>query len=363
MSSRLARPFALLSFGWALLASLGVPRDAGAGSMDPALERLVLNPGCRTEVGAIDPAGAPCSPDQAAFARLVNQFGFAFAPTALNPARTTGLAGFRLSLEGSFTKIDSDAAYWKDGTRGPSEPSLSTASIRNEEPAALLQLYSVRLQKGLGGGLEVAGQFGFMPRTSFLSGGADVRWAILEGFRTGVMGRIPDLSLGGGVRTTTGSAQMQITVASADVRLSKPFTLRDEAVVTPWLGFQYLWVFGESGVVDLTPATDAAEYCNQQGTNLPGDPSAPADAPRDGQPVCAGSALDFQNFARFDTVQLRRPRLSFGGNYRYELLSVSAQLIVDAVKPSTAQSDRADRAALRGTPRQWALVLDAGVHF
>lgn len=363
MSPRFARPLALLSFGWALLASLAMPHSAAAGSMDPALERLVLNPGCRTQLGAIDPAGAPCEPDQAAFTRLVSQFGFAFAPTALYPARTTGLGGFRLSLEGAFTKIDSDAAYWKDGTRGPSEPSLSTASIRNEEPASLLQLYSLRLQKGLGNGVELSGQFGFMPRTSFLSGGADIRWAILEGFRTGTMGYIPDVSVGGGARTTTGSAQMRITVASADVRLSKPITIRDEAVVTPWLGFQYLWIFGESGVVDLTPATNAAEYCDQQGTNLPGDPNAPPGAPRDGQPVCAGSPLDFENFARFDTVQLKRPRIAVGGNYRYELLSVSAQFLMDVVRPSTAQSGRADRDALRGTPRQWSLVLDAGLHF
>src|SRR5690606_17287762 len=136
------------------------------------------------------------------------------APTALNPARTTGIAGFQVSLEGSYTTIDSDAEYWKAGTRGHSDRHLNAASQRNTDPAGFLQLYSVRLRKGFGLGLEVAGQFGFMPRTSFLSGGVDVRWAVLEGFRKGAMGYVPDVSLGGGVRTTTGSPQMQLTVGA-----------------------------------------------------------------------------------------------------------------------------------------------------
>jgi hypothetical protein len=360
MSFRFARSLALLSLGWALLES----GEARAGSMDPALERLVDNPGCRTDSGAIDPAGAPCTPDQAAFTRLVNQFGSAFAPAGLHPARTTGIAGFQISIEGAFTKIDAEREYWKLGTRGPSDGHLNTASIRNGDPAALLQLYSLRLRKGFGGGFEVAGQFGFMPQTSFLSGGVDARWAILEGFRTGAMGYVPDLSLGGGVRTTTGSPQMQITVAAAEARLSKPISVADEAVITPWLGFQYLWIFGTSGLVDLTPATNAAQYCNQQGVALPGDPAAPDGAPRDGQPVCeGGSPADFANNVTFETVHLRRPRLLAGASYQYELVVLSGQFLFDVVRPGSAQGGGEAGAALAGESRQWGFALDAGVRF
>lgn len=360
MSFRFARSVALLSLGWALLES----GEARAGSMDPALERLVENPGCRTDAGAIDPAGAPCSPDQAAFTRLVNQFGSAFAPAGLHPARTTGLAGFQISVEGAFTKIDSDRDYWKLGTRGPSDGHLNAASVRNGDPAALLQLYSLRLRKGFGGGFELAGQFGFMPQTSFLSGGVDVRWALLEGFRTGVMGYVPDLSVGGGVRTTTGSPQMQITVAAAEARLSKPFAVAGEGVLTPWLGFQYLWIVGTSGLVDATPATNAAQYCNQQGVNQPGNPAAPDGAPRDGQPVCAGgSSLDFANNVSFETVHLRRPRLLAGASHQYELVVFSGQLLFDLVSPASAQSSGPERTALAGESRQWGFALDAGLRF
>lgn len=360
MGMRSARCFAAFSFGWAMLVTV----RAHAGSMDPALERLAANPECRTAAGAIEPAGGACRPDQGAFTRLVNQFGTAFAPTALNPARTTGIAGFQVSLEGSFTSIDSDADYWRAGTRGSSDRHLGAAGQSNTDPASFLQLYSLRLRKGFGAGVEVAGQFGFMPRTSFLSGGVDARWAILEGFREGTMGYVPDVSLGGGVRTTTGSAQMQLTVAAADLRLSKPIPVRGEAVVTPWAGLQYLWIHGDSRRVDMTPATDAAGYCNQQGVSVPGDPSAPPEEPRDGEPLCAGgSAADFANDVRFDAVRLRRPRLLLGGSVRYELVNFSAQFLVDLTAPHQGQGSDAARAALRGESRQWGIAVDAGVQF
>lgn len=360
MRPRLARSFALLALGWVLV----VPGGALAGSMDPALERLAANPECHTPTGAINPGAGPCQPDQAAFTRLVNQFGSAFAPAALYPARTTGVAGFQVSLEGAFTKISSDREYWKLGTRGPSDDTTNTASVRNEQPSSFLQLYSLRVHKGFGGGFELGGQFGFMPQTSFFSGGVDARWAVLEGFRTGVMGYVPDVSLGGGVRTTTGSPQLQITVVSVDARLSKPIAVADHSVVTPWLGFQYLWLFGQSGVVDMTPATNAAQYCNQRGVNQPADPSAPADTPRDGRPVCdGGSPADFANNVTFDTVSLRRPRLLVGASYQHEIFIASGQFVFDVVSPKDAQSDSADRAALDGEARQWGFAVDAGVRF
>ena len=354
MGTRFAPWFALCSFGWATLTAA----VASAGSMDPALERLVANPECRTAGGAIDPAGGPCRPDRAAFTRLVNQLGTAFAPTALNPARTTGIAGFQVSLEGSFTSIDADAEYWRAGTRG------ADGASRNDDPAGMLQLYSLRLRKGFGAGIELSGQVGFMPQTSFLSGGVDGRWALLEGFRKGALGYVPDLSLGGGVRTTTGSAQMQLTVVAADLKLSKPIPLRDEMVVTPWAGLQYLWIFGDSGIVDLTPATDAVRECEQRGASLPGDPAATPGEPWDGGPSCAGgSPADFANDVQFGSVRVRRPRVSVGGSVQYELLSFSAQILVDLTEPHQGQSSEATRAALRRESRQWGFALDAGLRF
>ncbi len=354
--------------GALLAASLGTA-SAAAEPMDPALERLVLDPSCRTPNGEFTPItnasgmvngrGGACSPDDDAFLKLVNQYAFAIAPSAMYSARTTGFGGLDFGFEAQFTHVDSDSDYLKSGTQGPKDPSTGNASVTNNGPDSLLQLYSVKIRKGFGFGFEVATQFGFMPNTSILTGGADARLALLEGFRSGFLGILPDVAVGGGVRTITGTSEFQLTVASMDAQLSKPITIEDASVLTPWVGYQYLWIFGDSGVIDLTPATDALQYCNYVGNNVPGGPVDPNQPDRDGQPVCDnGSEADFNNNVVFDPVRLQRQRFIVGANYRYEIVSVGAQFMMDFVPPADAQTDDDDADVLDGEEKQWAFAFD-----
>jgi hypothetical protein len=345
--------------------------------MDPALGRLVLDPSCRDELGRINdsdfaaleagPGGrAWCAADDVAFKRLVNQLAFAIAPTAMHSARTTGYGGFDLAIEAAYTKISSNKSYWKLGTQGPTDPSSGKPATRNDEVPGLMQLYSVRLRKGFGFGLEIAGAVGFLPKTSILSGGADVRVSILEGFRTGIPGYIPDFAAGGGVRTITGTPELQLTVASFDMQISKPIPIQGMSVITPWIGFQQLWIFGNSGSIDLTPGTDAQAYCGYAGNNVPGNPD-PNKTYFDGQAICTNpspfAARDFNNNVVFDDVQLERRRLLIGAGYRYEMVKAGAEFITDLASPSDAQNSSKDSDDLEGEARQWALVLELGAAF
>jgi hypothetical protein len=366
-----------LAAGCALASAfLGAP-DAAAEPMDPALDRLVLNSDCRTNTGAFndDPANltqlyqstgrAWCAADHAAFKKLINQYGFAFAPTAMHSARTTGFGGFHLSIEGAITEIDDAADYWERGTQGTRDQSQNRYSIRNTDPVGVLTLYSAKIRKSFGFGLELTGVVGFMPKTSIVSGGADVRLSLLEGFREGIPGILPDVAVGGGVRTITGTPQFQLTVVGLDVQISKPLPIADSSIITPWIGYQYIWIFGDSGLVDLTPGTDPVGYCNFAGTNVPGnqDPS-PSQVPNSGQPVCAGgSPIDFNNNQVFEKARLERQRLLFGVNYRYEMVMIGGQFITDIVDPADAQNEDEDKEILDGVPRQWTIVLEVGAMF
>jgi hypothetical protein len=115
-------------------------------------------------------------------------------------------------------------------------------------------------------------------------------------------------------------------------------------------------------LIDLTPATDAVQYCNYAGDNLPGPRRPdPDDGSFDGQPVCeGGSPLDFNNNTVFDRVRLERQRLMFGLNYRFEVLMLGGQFITDIVDPEDAQNSNEDEADLAGENRQWAIVLELG---
>jgi len=357
--------------------------------MDPALERLVIDPRCRNDLGVYQDSDSNldaleagpgkrrwCAPDHASFKKMMNQYGFAFAPTAMHSARTTGYGGFHLSLEAAYTKIDDGAAYWANGTQGPVDPSDNSASVKNSSPQSILQLYSVKFRKGFGFGLEITGAVGFMPKTSIISGGADVRLSVLEGFRTGVLGVFPDIAVGGGVRTVSGTPQFQLTTVGLDAQISKPLPIADSQILTPWVGFQYLWIFADSGLVDLTPGTDGLGYCNYAGNNVPGNPDPDkaqggSQNPNgtqgqlyDGQPVCnGGSPLDFNNNVVFNNARLERQRVIAGVNYRYEMVMVGAEFLMDLVPPGDAQNDKEDKELLKDEDRQWTLVFELGGMF
>lgn len=385
MRARLA-----LALAFGLVPLLG-SREGAAEPLDPALERLVLPPGetsdgtplepCKDELGRYNEnAGVPgafeggrfpaCEPDNRAFKRLISQYAFAFAPTAMHSARTTGFGGFHLSAEANYTTISNDADYWHKGTQGTRDAITNEASVENTSPPGLLQLYSLKFRKGFGFGLELTGIVGFMPQTSIVSGGADVRISLLEGFRKGVGGVLPDIAAGAGVRTITGTPQFQLTVMGLDGQISKPFPVADSQVITPWVGYQYLFIYGDSGLIDLTPGTDAVSYCGYAGnavppnskevTNSNGDP---ADV-YDGSPVCVGGQpYDFNNNVVFDNVRLRRHRLLAGMNYRYEMVMVGAQFIMDLVPPADAQTNEEDKRDLEGEDSQYSFVFELGGMF
>jgi hypothetical protein len=364
----------------ALAASLAAVVAAGAPAhadpMDPAIERFSHDAADPTmpcgSAGLYRPGARPCALDESSFKKLINQYGAAVAPQFMAPARTTGYGGFQITAQGVFTTIDSDADYWKNGTQGPKDPTTGQYSIRNKTPDTWLQLYGVNVRKGLPLGFEIAGNIAYLARTSIVVGGADLRWSLLEGFRRGVLGYFPDLSIGGGVRTITGTPQFQLTVVSGDAALSKPIAIADTSVLTPYVGYQFLRIFGDSASIDLTPRTDAIGYCNYQGQKVPGGwPGDDADhtqGPYTGQAVCGdgsgqnGSPDDLSNSRIFQSARITRHRLVFGLSYRYEMVLVGAQFATDVVAPENANSGQAST-DLAGVPRQSSVGVQAGAAF
>jgi hypothetical protein len=369
------------SIAAALLMSsvIAISKTASADTMDPALERLTHGAASPTapcaNAGRYIAGSLPCVFDDAAFKKIINQFGFAFAPLAMYPARTTGYGGFQVGFQASYTSIDSGADYWQNGTQGPADPNTGQNSVKNNSPDSWLQFYNFNLRKGLPFGFELGTNIGFMAHTSIVAGGADVRWSLLEGFRTGILGVLPDLAIGAGVRTITGTTQFQLTVASGDAIVSKPIPIADSSVFTPYIGYQFIRIFGDSGLVDPTPATDALGYCNYRGQNTPGgyvDPSKPGvrpPGPYNGQPVCGngtdsnqGSAADLNNTKIFTKTRITRHRIVAGVSYRYEMVVIGGQFVTDVVDPGSANSDE-EAKALSGTPRQNTIALQIGAAF
>jgi len=386
-----------ITFALAVSASCGVAlsaSEARADTMDPALNRFVLadagNPNCRIR----DPNGGVyynplsgyrrCSPDNAPWANLVAQYGAALAPSAMHAARTTGYGGFELALESDITNIDRDKDYWKNGTEGPQDPTTKRHSIIGD-PDPVIQVYLLKIRKGFPFGFELTGNVGYVARTSIVVGGADIRWSLFEGFRTGIPAVFPELAVGGSVRTITGAEQMQLTIVGADAQLSKPFAIGGSVVFTPYAGYQYLRIFGDSGLIDMTPNTDALDYCNHQGQNTPASPDgnkfddqngdgvkdAGESYYHDGQPVCGNNpnagtdpsaptnSADFNNNVVFTPVRLNRHRLGGGINLKFKVVQFGAHFITDIVDVKDANKDQ-DVFDFSDVAKQWTLSFSLG---
>lgn len=355
-----------------LACALGLvaPAPALARPMDPALSRLVVEPSC----AAADSASS-CVPDRTAYRQLINQWGFALAPSTPHEARTTGLSGFQVSLVGAFTSIDQQADYWRRGTRGKAAADVEPSAAENASPDGWLQLYTLELRKGFGFGVEAAGSLGIMPNTSLVAWGAELRVALLEGIRHGAWRYFPDTSLGLALRRATGLAELDLGAAALDARVSEPFAGSSGFVVTPWLGYQLLRIDADAAWLDLTPGRDALAECGYVGASMPGTPagSGASGGALDGTPVCnAGSSADFANAGTFGDTEIFRHRVLIGLSYRKELLRLGAELITDLLPPDAAQPD-ADMAQSLGcegaegecrpSPRQVTLVLQIGAAF
>jgi hypothetical protein len=367
---RSRRAFALSSL--VVLAESMLGSVASARPLDPALGQLVVDPSCRSSVAGV------CLPDRAAYTKLVSQLGFALSPHPAHQARSTGLAGFDVSLSGSLTHIDSAADYWRRGTLGSRDAPAGEADAPD-----YLQLYALELRKGFGFGVEAAASLGVMPHTSLLAWGVDLRVALLEGMRYGLWRYLPDSSVGVALRQATGLGELELGTLALDVRFSYPLTSSAGFVVTPWVGYQWVRIAADTTLVDLTPAVGALEACDYAGSNAPGSAGAPdtegaapaSGAPSgtlDGAPLCRGSGADLSSSVSFGPVDVYRQRVLFGASYRRELFQLGAQFVTDLVRPDAAQTDAAVTRALRcdasgascgPSPRQWTLVMQIGARF
>jgi hypothetical protein len=369
--------------------------------MDPTPDRLYLEPAgmpqgqsCQGVAANPEivlhspfPAGAlpnsyACQPNNVSWANMMSELGYAIAPTAFHPARTTGLGGFALSLETSFAKVNADARdstghqYWHDGTQGAVDPTTKAFSSTDRNPDSILQIYTLKARKGLAYGFEVAGALGYVANTSLWVGGADIHWALLEGYRTGILGYLPDVAIGGGVRTVGGSPKFFLTTVGMDAQISKPIALADSAVLTPYVGAQRLIIFADSTVVNLTPNVDPLAQCGWLGPNVPGNPSG--HSPYDGSPVCknklsngADNNSDFNNQTTFQKARIHRWRGIAGLTYRYEILYLAGQFATDLEDPSTENANlgigctnaSAGSNCSGSGDKQWTLSFEAGVFF
>lgn len=321
-----------------------------ADDMDLALSRLrvptssaELPAGC-TGTGTNGLPRDFC-PDNATWRSLATELSGVLLTALPTTARTTGFAGFEVTLGGTFTSIRGGESYWAVGSEGDQR----TLSATNTAPSSQLITALVQVRKGLPFGFEFGATAGAVFDTELWVLGGDLKWALLEG----ELGAVPDVALRGSLRALVGGADFSMYSPAVEALVSKRIAVAHAWTLAPVVSFGVAWVEATTGLVDLTPDVSAYDEC------VP-DPDAPTltctrtDALPDGRVP----GQDFNNQATFADYSAMRMRLTAGAEGRFQNFVLSGAFSFDLVDP-----DGLTDTLPKSLARQWSLAVSTGAVF
>jgi len=212
---------------------------ARADRNDLTLERMVGPPGLPGTFN--DPNNN--MPLQSRYRSLLSELGVVMAPIFLSPSDTLGYSGFHLSFDTTFTSISNKADFWKQGVQDVSSSFLPTITVMARKG---LWAPTPSFELGAGGT--------YLVDSNIFSLIAYAKLGIHEGFHKLP---VPSIALRAAVSRLFGTSQVDLTVVSTDLSVSKSFGVGGTVKLDPYLGANLLIMIARSQVIDTTPAVDA----------------------------------------------------------------------------------------------------------
>ncbi|MEM6294608.1 MAG: hypothetical protein AAGA54_25260 [Myxococcota bacterium] len=211
----------------AAITAFSTPGEAHAGKYDLDLTRL-----------GSDGQGN-ITKDDSEFRSLSSELGSVVALQPMDPADSLGLSGFAVSADVSLNTISGSEDYWAEPTGGTADGVVPTVQLVG--------------RKGLWPGLEIGGGATHVFDSSMWAMGGYGKLALHEGFHHLP---IPSIALRGSFSRLLGAKDFNMTTASAGVSISHVFGVGKTFSLTPYLGYEALFVLSRSQVLDSTPACD-----------------------------------------------------------------------------------------------------------
>jgi len=242
---------------------------------------------------------------------LASQLGVVLAPHMLTTADTVGFGGFQFTVDLSDTSIDSDAAYWR--VREGAKPGGSNGS-------GTMQTVGMFARKGLWfpiPSFEVGLGAVHLVDSNIWTGQLYTKVALVEGYH---QLPLPSLAVRGGVSRMMVQRELDLTVASLDVLVSKHFGIGGTWRLEPFAGWNVLMIIPRSEVIEPTPTIDPLT-----------DPTG-----EDGR----------KNFVFKDQDNIYRQRVMIGAKFRYHIVQLTLEAVF-AFKGSSVD-DRAGTMAVCG---------------
>jgi len=180
------------------------------------------------------------------FRSLMSQLGMALAPQFHSPAETTGYNGFAFAAKYGFTTIDDSSEYWENGTVRPPDPVLHTLSMD--------------IRKGIWfpvPSFELGAGFTHLVGSHLFSLNAMAKLSLHEGF---LHWATPALAVRFAGQRIVGTSQVDLTIIGIDISVSKSFGVGGTFNFTPYFGYNLMWIWADSQVIDTTPETDSLQW-------------------------------------------------------------------------------------------------------
>jgi hypothetical protein len=216
-----------------LLGALAMASPAAAGDNDLVLSRFGTFNASQYE-GCVNACGIVEANEQF-FDNLILDLGQVFAPRFASPSETLGQAGFAVYLMTSLSGINNNADYWR-------------TAVENRNPTSNLMTSHLQVRKGLPFSFEVAGNMAYLFASEMFTLGGDLKWALNEGFYY-----FPDVAVRGTVNTLMGARDLNLVTAGWDVSMSKSLPLAGVMSLTPYVGYQQLYIVGSSRLLNAYP--------------------------------------------------------------------------------------------------------------
>lgn len=218
--------------GLALVVVALVAVPAQAGDNDLVLSRFGTferySNSCTNACGEVNK-------DVEGFKNLARDFGQVFAPRFVNPAETLGEAGFAVNLMTSLSFIDNNADYWQK-------------AVQDRDPSSALFTAHLQIRKGLPFSFELGSDMSYLFASEMFDLGAQLKWALNEGFYY-----FPDIAVRGSVNTLLGSRDLNMITAGWDISISKAFDVSGVMSITPYGGYQQLYIIASSRLLNAYP--------------------------------------------------------------------------------------------------------------
>lgn len=174
------------------------------------------------------------------FRAFARRLAAAMTSVNLMPPETLGHSAFAISAELSVVDLQGATEL----TQMPTERQMNGA----------LLLPSIHLRKGLPWSFEVGVRAAWFEKSRMGTGTLELKWALNEGFTY-----LPDIAVRGHITKILNSRDFDVTAGGFDLGIGKQFAIAGMVTVTPYVGWNLIFVGASTGNVDFNPGRTLAE--------------------------------------------------------------------------------------------------------